>query len=139
MRLMHVASMRLPERRCAAISFTAHDAPSRDRRDERLTGVKRHRVELVELADALDDLADRRVGGDPVGHLLQRLPVCTWITASRSGTGADASGARPPNWATSPSHTVIADGDAARAPTVVAGVIGRRRCDARDISTPVPR
>ena len=29
-----------------------------DGRDERLTGVKRHRVELVELTDALDDLAD---------------------------------------------------------------------------------
>src|SRR5436190_19787332 len=60
--------------RCAAMSFTAHSAPSRDGCDERLTGVKRHGVELVELTDALNDLADRRIGGDPVGHLLQRLP-----------------------------------------------------------------
>src|ERR1700736_2822884 len=63
-------------------------------------------------------------------------PVCTWITASRSGTGASPP-VTPPNWATRPSHTVIPDAIRAST-TVVAGVMGRRRCDARDISTPLP-
>src|SRR5690242_5519311 len=54
---------------CAAISFTAHGRLVADGRDERLTSFQCSRIELVELLDALDDLTDRRLGGNAVRHL----------------------------------------------------------------------
>ena len=113
-------------------------APSADGRDERLPGIQRRGVELVEFTDPLHDLARPARPGPPgAATCCSVSPVCTWTTASRFGTGAEVP-TTPPNWATSPSHTVIAAASNAST-TVVVGVIGRGRCDARDITTPVPR
>ena len=47
---------------------------SADRRDECLPGIERGGLEFVELADAIDDVRDRRIGCDAMGDLRQRLP-----------------------------------------------------------------
>ena len=114
---------------------------SADRRDQRLPGVERRGLELVELADAVDDVGRRMHRVRPDGRPAASVsPDCTWTTASVSGTGVDelAVPTTPPNWATTPSHTVITAASRA-SPTVVAGVMGRRRWEARDITTPGPR
>lgn len=56
-----------------ASGFAGHRRRSADRGDEGLPGVDSHRPELVQVADAIDDLTGRSVRGHLRRQLCQRL------------------------------------------------------------------